>query len=397
MLTRPRLLLDATRCLRRVRHPQASGIDRVERAYLDWVLARQGHLLIKVAGRFHKLDDTGGRLFRAFLDGDAPPLDLTAVLRPDRNPRLRRGEALIRRHAVAEGALPDLAADADIYLNVGHVNLEAETMVALGVRRVSRVVMLHDLIPLDHPEFSRPGVPEEMSSRLTAAMLADHLLTNSADTAERARDQSLNLGVPLPPLSVLPLGVSRSAIRAKPASRPYFVCLGTIEPRKNHAMLLDIWEAGQGRGELHIVGRRGWMNDDVFKRLDRRSRQDIHEHADLDDDNLRELLSGARALLFPSFAEGYGLPLAEALEMGVPAIASDLAALREVGKDVPVYLPPGDRDAWTRQIAHYADDTTQRREQLDRLSEWEPPRWDTHFSALDAIVDAMIQTRPRRG
>ena len=112
------------------------------------------------------------------------------------------------------------------------------------------------------------------------------------------------------------------------------------------------------------------------------------------------LLAGARALLFPSFAEGYGLPLAEALALGVPALCSDLPALREVGGEVPDYLDPLDGAALAPRRAGL------RRSRLSRAAprssaasrDWRAPGWDAHFAAVDAcsLGDAGRPCRPRQ-
>ena len=105
------------------------------------------------------------------------------------------------------------------------------------------------------------------------------------------------------------------------------------------------------------------------------------------DRELATLLRGARALLFPSFAEGFGLPLAEALALGVPAIASDLPALREVGGEVPDYLDPLDGAAWRAAVLDYARaDSAARRAQLARLPAWRAPDWGRHFGVVDEVL-----------
>jgi hypothetical protein len=108
------------------------------------------------------------------------------------------------------------------------------------------------------------------------------------------------------------------------------------------------------------------------------------------------LLQGARALLFPSFVEGYGLPLAEALALGVPAICSDLPALREVGGAVPDYLDPLDGPGWRRLILDYAGENSAfRQAQLARLVDWSAPSWDAHFALVDPWLAACARTAPR--
>jgi glycosyltransferase involved in cell wall biosynthesis len=168
---------------------------------------------------------------------------------------------------------------------------------------------------------------------------------------------------------------------------PAFVILGTIEGRKNHALLLSMWRrmlderSAAQVPRLVIVGRRGWQADEVFARLDRREFGDrVAEVGSLDDRRLAEALVGARVLLFPSFAEGYGIPLTEALAAGVPVIASDLPVFREIGQGAPELLPPDDAAAWSVAIAEYArPDSARRHEQLNRLAAFRVPDWHGHF------------------
>ena len=95
-------------------------------------------------------------------------------------------------------------------------------------------------------------------------------------------------------------------------------------------------------------------------------------------------LSTARALLFPSLAEGYGLPLIEALGLGVPVIASDLPVLHEIGQELPMFLSPVDEPGWEAAILDFADATSPARAvQLDRISTFRPPNWADHFAAVE--------------
>jgi glycosyltransferase involved in cell wall biosynthesis len=137
-------------------------------------------------------------------------------------------------------------------------------------------------------------------------------------------------------------------------ARPYFITIGTIEPRKNHALLLDVWEqlgTGPDVPQLIVLGAKGWAGPELFARLDRAiATGNVIHHADLDDGRAMGLLLGARALLFPTFAEGFGLPPIEALALGVPVIAADLPVLREVLGDKVVYLDPSDSYSWMETI-----------------------------------------------
>ena len=109
-----------------------------------------------------------------------------------------------------------------------------------------------------------------------------------------------------------------------------------------------------------------------------------------DDATLASHLSQACALLFPSLAEGYGLPLVEALRAGVPVIASDQPVFREIAGDIPEYLDPLDAPAWERTILSYAEvGSPRRQEQLNRVARYRAPTWDDHFAAVNSWLSTL--------
>ncbi len=168
-------------------------------------------------------------------------------------------------------------------------------------------------------------------------------------------------------------------------------------------MLLHLWRDlaarfGDAAPRLVLLGRRGWENENILDLLDRCAalRGLVRECGTPGDAAVASLLAGSRALLFPSFAEGYGLPLAEALALGVPALCSDLPALRVVGGAVPDYLVPLDGAAWRRAVLDYADPApAARAAQLSRLAPWRAPGWDAHFAAGAGRVARAASGRAR--
>ena len=96
-------------------------------------------------------------------------------------------------------------------------------------------------------------------------------------------------------------------------------------------------------------------------------------------------------MLFPSFVEGYGLPLIEALALGVPVIASDLPVFREIAGDIIEYIDPLDGKRWGDVIMDYAKtDSASRTAQLARIQEFKVPTWDEHFIQVDALLAALV-------
>ncbi len=259
------------------------------------------------------------------------------------------------------------------------------------------VFFVHDILPSLFPDLFTDEDAGLYQRRMeNASRLADALVVNSRATAESFKIRfGENPGTRA--LIVAPLGVSRQAA-AKPArefvAQPYFVMLGTIEPRKNHKLILDLWlelhnKLGPSTPRLLVIGERGWKNREIIERLERIARLQGHvrECGRLPDAEVVGLLKGACALLLPSLAEGYGLPLAEALTYGTPVLCSDIPVFREVGRDVPDYLGPTDLSAWGDAVLDYAQPHSARRQaQLDRLRSWSRPTWENHFAVVDAAL-----------
>ena len=296
-----------------------------------------------------------------------------------------------------------------LYLNVGHTGLDQPGHTAwLGRSGVRPIYFVHDLIPLTHPEYCRPGEPEKHRRRMSA--LLHHgagIIGYSEDTVDQlARFAELQGASPLPSTLVAPLGVSGSPgerghlQNTEVPERPYFIMLGTIEARKNHLLILTLWaelarRLGSACPQLVIIGKRGWECEQVVDMLERSEaiRGHVIELPRCDDAELAAYLRGARALLFPSFAEGYGLPLVEALTLGTPVIASDLAVFRELAGTIPDYLSPIDGLGWTRLIENYAQEQSPMRDaQRARMTSWAPPSWQDHFARVDSWLERLEAT-----
>jgi glycosyltransferase involved in cell wall biosynthesis len=235
-----------------------------------------------------------------------------------------------------------------------------------------------------------------MSTVLTSAA---GVIGNSQATLDDLSAFAARTDLPMPPSVAAWLsGRTLSAPQGSaPLGAPYFLVLGTIEGRKNHRLLLDVWdrlvaEHGQQAPRLIIVGARGWQAAEVFRRLDDLGplAAFIDERPACPDDELAKLMAGACSLLMPSFAEGYGMPVFEALEFGTPVIAADLPVYREVAGDIPIYLDPADVLAWANAILRYVADGPERREQLQRMQGFHVPDWRSHFATVERWLPKLI-------
>lgn len=408
------VILDVSRLLLSVRCPAPSGIDRVEMAYLRHFLGRTA-----AEASFVAQSPWG---WYGLLPRERVGAFAEALAACWQQGRFAAAAAHARAWRLTGRIQFDLAAGAGraglrallqrqprcAFLLVSHRSLDRDGPIQrLRDAGAAFVPLLHDIIPLSHAEYARPAQVGRHARRVgTVSALADGLLVNSAATA--AELAACLPETARPPVAIAPLGVAAAPTAPMPPPQPqpgspYFLCLGTIEPRKNHLLLLHLWRALANAGgavpRLVIVGRRGWENENVLDLLDRCAalRGLVEEHGALPDHAVGGLLAGARALLFPSFAEGYGLPVAEAMAAGVPVICSDLPALREIAGTVPEMLDPLDGRAWRDMILDYAaPDSPRRTAQLARLADWRPPSWDAHFAVVDSLLERAVARRAAR-
>ena len=268
-------------------------------------------------------------------------------------------------------------------------------------RRIKPVFFVHDLIPITHPEFARAGIACAHSQRLKVCLQhGAGLMVNSRDTLS-----ALNKFAEVNSLKMLPHVIAKLApaplslihTKTRLLAAPYFVVLGTIEPRKNHMLLLNLWrelvtKLGERTPHLIVIGQRGWECENVLDMLERCNRIGtfVHELNTCSDAELANYLRHAQALLFPSIAEGYGMPLVEALQQGTPVIASNLQVFQEIAFGVPEVLHHLDGIAWMQAIEDYTDTHHPRRQaQLQRLQFWQCSSWDEHFSVVERFLEAL--------
>lgn len=387
-------LLDLTRSLRRVGRV-ATGVDRVELAYLAHLLTGDAPLygVARTALGYVLLDRAGMQGFRDRLEGRVPwgRADLLSRLPRGRTAALTRAESDLRRMArgrcLPSGLTSLLARHLPpgfAYLNVGHSNLTDRVLGAVKKARGRITVLIHDVIPLEYPAYQRPGTVAPFRAKIDrVAAQADLIIYNSQDTRRRSEAQMrgrippadvahLGLDLPLPDDGELPPGLTPKS--------PYFVVVGTIEPRKNHDFLLDLWQQmGADAPLLLICGARGWNNRAVFDRLDQLPPDGpVREFSGLSDPGLAALVQGAAGMLFPSHAEGFGLPPAEALSLGSRVLCNDLPVLREVLGDKAVYAATTEPYSWIRTIEEWTASPPDPRP----AKTFNAPTWAEHFKTV---------------
>ena len=283
-----------------------------------------------------------------------------------------------------------------LYLNIGHTGLDSPGLPAWIARNgLKAVYLIHDLIPIEAPEFCRPGEAQKHVRRMTNALTsASGIIANSAVTLAELHYFAEENGLPCPQgIAAWLAGPTPPAgLPVAGDGRSYFITIGTIEGRKNHILLLRLWQRLARRLEcstpdLLIVGQRGWEAEHALAMLDRgRDLDAVYELSRCDDAELARLIRGARALLMPSFAEGFGLPVIEALHLGTPVIASDLPVFREIVGDIPTYVPSYDPVAWEQAILDFCGPSAERERQVTAMNAYRAPTWQGHFAAVDTYL-----------
>jgi glycosyltransferase involved in cell wall biosynthesis len=231
---------------------------------------------------------------------------------------------------------------------------------------VPTVVTVHDLDWLEHPEaFTRRGLRLFHRSLELTRHHAALVVCPSAATAAACRD----IGIAEDRLRVVPWGIDAAiatddevaSVRASHRLRaPYVLWVGTVEPRKNISAVVRAWRRLHDAGspaDLVLVGPRGWQEDlDALVGADRAG---IHLLGFVGDRDLAALYRGAVALCYPSRAEGFGLPVLEAMAQGTPVVTSAGTATAEVAGDdgtCGILVEPDDVTAITRALDRIISD-----------------------------------------
>lgn len=254
-------------------------------------------------------------------------------------------------------------------LNTSHSGLEKssylENMKHYGLQGI---YFLHDLIPIDYPEYCREGEYYKHFQRLLCMAKGDLIIANSQYTYERWQAFCQKFDIVSPKVIWAHLGVAspnfkplaledENLIKLVLQEKSYFLILSTIESRKNHLFLLNLWRSlleklGDACPKLVIAGKRGWECEQVIDILDRSLdlKKVVLELNHCDDGQIQYLVQHTQALLFPSHVEGFGLPLIEASRYSKPIIANDIPIFKELNLDNVQLISTLDGIAWQTAI-----------------------------------------------
>jgi glycosyltransferase involved in cell wall biosynthesis len=269
------------------------------------------------------------------------------------------------------------------------------------------VVLVHDVIPVTDPEWMTPDAAVVFRHWVLGVLEhADLVLAVSNYSRLALVDYAKRQGLPVPPTETIRLGTGFHAedvaapradiIERLPSSYALFV--STLEPRKNHRLLVRLWRhlierhGAANVPSLVFVGQRGWMVEDLLVELVESRYLDgkIVLYSDLSDAELKEIYRRCLFSVYPSVLEGFGLPVAESLEQGKLCVASRRAAIPEVGGELVDYIDP-DNEVATLAVLERAifDQAYRSAREAQIRAEYRPTTWTRCVEVLLENLDRL--------
>ncbi len=264
----------------------------------------------------------------------------------------------------------------------------------LARRLPHTVITVHDLAAFVRPEF----FPQQKSwLKRTLMERSVSLATRIIVPSQATRDDLVNiLHVPPEKIAVIPHGVKVSAA-AHPdrvSDVPYFLAVGTVEPRKNFAGLIQAYHILRSRfadaPDLIIAGRLGWMYDET---LEMPEKLGVAGHVKflqyVSEDILAALYRDAKGFIYPSFYEGFGLPVVEAMRAGIPVVTSSQGSLAEIGGDAVWRVDPESVESIADAMASILQHPDAARDRARQGQDWvQQLSWDKAAAATRQVYEA---------
>jgi len=275
----------------------------------------------------------------------------------------------------------------------------------LPLFRCKKIVSIHDLAFVHVPDAYAPLERARMRILTrSAARRADHVLTLSEFSKRSIVDY---YGLPDDRVTVVPGAVDRATFRVVEAAtvehhrtrlglpRDYILFVGAIQRRKNLLVLLEALRIlrAERRRDVHVVlvGRRGWGADDVFRFVAEQGLRDcVHHFEPLETETLVALYNGARAFVYPSLFEGFGMPVLEAMSCRCPVICSNATSLPEVCGDAALLFDPRRPEELAERLASLLGDSALREAMVGRgQKNRDRYSWERSATLVEAVYHAV--------
>ncbi|MGB4759537.1 MAG: glycosyltransferase family 1 protein [Candidatus Saccharimonadales bacterium] len=261
------------------------------------------------------------------------------------------------------------------------------------------VQVVYDMLPLVTPQFSGHSTEWLMNYASTLYPLCSLLLSISEHTSKDTRAWLETRGLRVPEIRTFRLGDDFKVAKPKRTSDPSFVAaklkgsdyllaVGTVEARKNHALLYYSYKLAAQRKldlpSLVIVGRRGWLTDDIYTLMttDPEVKEKFVFLQNAGDEELAWLYKNCLFSVYPSFYEGWGLPVAESIAHGVPCLASNTSSIPEIGGDLIGYFSPYSTDECLDALCSLLD-TKKLAAARQKVRQYRPMSWEQTYKTFD--------------
>lgn len=268
---------------------------------------------------------------------------------------------------------------------------------------VKIVQVSHDMLPIVTPQFAGHATDSLAIYNSRIMPIADLVLAVSESTKRDVTSWLKNKKLAVPPIEVFRLGedfraadpiepTDRSFVDTKLRGKDYILCVGTIEARKNHALLYYTYKLAIARGitlpKLLIVGRRGWKTEDVYDYItnDPETKEHLIPLLDISDEELSWLYNNSLFTIYPSLYEGWGMPIAESIMRGVPCLASNTSSMTEVAPGYADYFTPTSTDELLNGIMDMLHPGMLEKKR-EFIRTYNPTSWDDSFKQVQKYME----------
>jgi glycosyltransferase involved in cell wall biosynthesis len=309
---------------------------------------------------------------------------LTKYMQPKDLVQLTRGSILFMPHGGVWGSKTYAASVLELQLEGG----------------IKLVPILYDMCPVISPQFCSEGIRRIFNRYMKKVLVkSDLVLAISENTARDAQTWIKNIHVRgIPAIQVFRLGdeIGSSASR-KPRNKKlpeqFMLCVGTIEARKNHTCLYYAYKLAQQQNielpPVVVVGRKGWLAEDIYEIIttDPSIKDKFIFIHDASDNELAWLYENTTFLVYPSFYEGWGLPIAESLLRGVPCLASNTSSIPEIAGDLVEYFSPYSPEELMEKMQSLNNPKIRAEKRKKIRATYKATSWDKSYGAVFSALE----------
>lgn len=301
----------------------------------------------------------------------------------------------------------------DVFFDIDSVwnsrNKRSLLLKRLKENGVKLAVYIYDIIPITHPQYCHENTVFNFLNYIGAYLqYADIIIASAQSTLDEINSLLQQLGLNEIPGYVSWLGsdfaetgnaedeIDEKVIKAVSHGK-YVLAVGTIEPRKNHKLLIDAFDLGLFREGVNLIfaGRIGWNVEELEKRI--KYHKEIGKRffffEGLNDATIDYLYRNAFFVGFPTYNEGFGLPIIEAFQRNTPVIASDCKVLREVGEDYALYFEQDDPKDFYKLVKIYLNNEELYNELKEKIKRYVPFAWDQTTEKIENALSCLMSTK----